>query len=285
MILRDPHKAPRAIVNAIRQREMVRPDPNMYRATQLIAGPLARTLMIEEWEGVTLEVEDFCDVMYGTAIHKYLEPYAPKYYQVEKTFKELVGTKAGDIIVKGTCDIYDPKKKVFYDYKFWKTAAMRFQKKDVERQMNIYAWLAEESGLEVKRLKVIPLLKDWKHLESWQLANQPDYPRSRIPTFAVRLWPFDEREDYIRDRLEYHIDRAHEECSPEEKWQRPTTWAVMKKGRKSAVRVLDSEEAAKDYIREKKLSGGITITKRTGECIKCKHYCFARSVCPFRKGK
>jgi hypothetical protein len=37
-------------------------------------------------------------------------------------------------------------------------------------------------------------------------------------------------------------------CTPEERWGRPTRFAVMKQGQKRAVRVFDTREEAEAYV-------------------------------------
>ena len=54
---------------------------------------------------------------------------------------------------------------------------------------------------------------------------------------------------------------------------------MMKKGRKSAVRLLDSEEQAEAYVKDKNVKGGY-VEKREGENIRCDGYCSVREFCP-----
>ena len=64
-------------------------------------------------------------------------------------------------------------------------------------------------------------------------------------------------------------------CTPEERFNSGDKYAVMKKGRKTAMRVLDSLEDAEAW---KHASGGEYIDVRKGEDKKCIDYC---SVCKF----
>jgi len=81
-------------------------------------------------------------------------------------------------------------------------------------------------------------------------------------------------------------------CSDEERWSKPDKWAVMKEGRKSALRLLDSRLDAQrwcvtnDHVHlwEKgkniPFKKGISIVHRPGEDTRCEHYCAVSSVCP-----
>ena len=64
-------------------------------------------------------------------------------------------------------------------------------------------------------------------------------------------------------------------CTPEERFNSGDKFAVMKKGRKTALRVLDSMEDAKYWMAA---NGGDYIETRRGEDRKCQDYC---SVCEF----
>ena len=70
-------------------------------------------------------------------------------------------------------------------------------------------------------------------------------------------------------------------CSPEERWERPTTWAVMKEGRKTALRVFDAKEEADKMADGQK---GLSVEERKGACARCEGYCLAAKFCSFAKG-
>ena len=65
-------------------------------------------------------------------------------------------------------------------------------------------------------------------------------------------------------------------CTPEERWAKPDKWAVMKHGRKSAVKVFDSEEEANANI-----GLGDYIEYRQGVDTKCEDYCMVNQFCPY----
>ena len=62
----------------------------------------------------------------------------------------------------------------------------------------------------------------------------------------------------------------------------PDKYAVMRKGRKTALRVLDSQEEAEAYRAEK---GGDYIEERKGEDKKCIDYCLCCRKCDYWKQK
>ena len=68
----------------------------------------------------------------------------------------------------------------------------------------------------------------------------------------------------------------------EERWNSGDTYAVMKDGRKTALRVLNSREDAETY---KESNGGDYIEERHGEDRKCNDYCPCCKFCEYYKNK
>ena len=146
------------------------------------------------------------------------------------------------VVVVGKTDIYWPSQERIEDWKV--TSCWSFllgDKKDWERQLNCYAWGFRKKMWPVKKLQINAILRDW---QKSKILHDKDYPRIPFVTKEIPLWTREEQEQYIREQLQYHRMSEPAECSPEDKWEKPTTYAVMKKGRKSALRVLPSEEEA-----------------------------------------
>jgi hypothetical protein len=70
-------------------------------------------------------------------------------------------------------------------------------------------------------------------------------------------------------------------CSKEERWEKGEKWAVMKNGRKSAIRLLDSEAEARDMAEG--LGKDHYVAYRPGISVKCEDYCSACEYCSFYK--
>jgi hypothetical protein len=106
------------------------------------------------------------------------------------------------------------------------------------------------------------------------------YPQARIIAYPIPLWPAHECESYILDRLRLHRAALREPmtCTPEERWQEETLFAVMKAGRKSAVRVLDTQDEAEAMAAEK--GKGHSVVERTGGDRRCKDFCTVAPHCP-----
>ena len=97
-------------------------------------------------------------------------------------------------------------------------------------------------------------------------------------------------EEYIRERLNAHRDskvRADfgetlPECSPEDRWMSETIYAVMRDGRKTAIRVFKTIEEATELAEKEK---GYVET-RLGEPKRCTgNYCGVAQWCDQYQGE
>jgi hypothetical protein len=86
-----------------------------------------------------------------------------------------------------------------------------------------------------------------------------------------------EVEKYIKERIELHRqakvdadwDNELIHCTDEERWTRETKFAVKKEGRKTAVRVLDTQEEADALLAEMPAKDKGFIEIRKGESVRC----------------
>ena len=75
------------------------------------------------------------------------------------------------------------------------------------------------------------------------------------------------------------MDGTTPECTEKERWAKPDTYAVMKKGRKSALRLLPTEEKAKQFMKDYKVSKDLSIDFRKGVSTRCEGYCEVSQFC------
>ena len=89
----------------------------------------------------------------------------------------------------------------------------------------------------------------------------------------------EQAQEYLAERVRVH-QLAREvlpECSPAERWAKPDRWALMKDGRKSAVKLFDDQTVARDVL---ELAGkGHSVVKRPGASTRCAFYCNAAPFC------
>lgn len=156
-----------------------------------------------------------------------------------------------------------------------------------EAQENIYAWLLRQHGFDVEAVEVCAIYRDWRPGENKQ---QEDYPR-RAETFPLKLWTVQEQEKYIRERLrllitaEDTLDDDLPECTPEEMWERPTVYAVMKFGAKRSTKNFEDQDDATLFAQQQsakpngKKMEKYTVEVRPGVRVRCADYCSVNKWC------
>ena len=130
-------------------------------------------------------------------------------------------------------------------------------------------------------------LKDHSKRDAKNKANYPPYPVHTVK-FTFTEEDFAECEAWLKAKFE-EIAAAEKLpddelpiCTPEERFNSGDKYAVMKKGRKTALRVLDSLEEAEQWMAE---NGGDEIQVRPGENKKCMDYCAACEFCNYYREK
>ena len=218
----------------------------------------------------------------GRALHHIAEAGADEeHIPEERLYAEVLGWRiSGAIDVQhlsqGGVDIID--------YKFTSAWAALNQKPEWQQQLNAYAWLYDVNHADTKvhRLQVCAFVRDWSRHE---VERREDYPRAPIMTIPIELWEPERRQMFIEERVREHQDaaRRHEWsdplplCTDEERWIRPKRYAVVKEGRKRAIKVFDREKEALDLVDEDHSLG---IEVRGGEPIRCAgNYCRVAPFC------
>ena len=248
-------------------------------ATKLIDSPLIAELWREHGRDVVEDVNDRVWSAWGTATHAVFEDAnkANPDVLMEKRFtSEYLGK-----IVSAQVDVYEMNgtlsdiktsgafKVIKGDYRQW------------ENQLNVGAQLMRDAGYEINKLQIVALVKDFSAYKSQKERNYPENP---VTIIDIPLWTEETAKYYIEERVKIHFDDTEKSCSDEERWKRPGSWAVMKKGRKSALRLVDSEEEALKYVKWAKLEDDekVFIEERKAQYIRCVGYCpFAKlGVCP-----
>ena len=96
------------------------------------------------------------------------------------------------------------------------------------------------------------------------------------------MWTDDERQKFVEKRIREHQDAREgnwRPCTDDERWKKDDKYAVMKKGRVSALRVLNTYQEAVTWMVENEPKGTVTIEERPGEYTRCNEYCSAAPFC------
>ena len=270
MKITNKHNLPKQLYNAVNWGTR-KPSENVISATTLIAPGHQWRLRLDNWDKIEEDCSGRLWALLGQAVHYITEKHELKGDIAEERLKaELDG-----ITITGQADNYSGDG-IIED---WKTTSVWSfiygTKPEWEQQLNIYAWLWRKNGFDVNGLKVHMILRDWVERKS----HEDNYPSIPFVTVECELWSIEEQEIFIRDRIKALNNPV--ECTPDEKWARPTKYAVMKEGRKSAVKLFDSEEYAQKFLDEKDNKHYLEV--RPGENIRCKSYCNVSEFCEYNQ--
>ena len=260
------------------------PTPKRYSATTLLKPVREILLKRRHDKNLTQDCSEMIWLLFGQAVHQILEKYGTG--KNEFTEERLSYTLENGYTVSGIIDFYDMEKEEVVDYKtasVWKVMFREFT--EWKRQGLIYAWLLWKNGLPVKTVKFYAILKDHSTREAKTKADYPKLPIVEVK-FNVTEGRLQAVDEFIRGKIDELIkyeDAPDDElplCSPEDRWNDGDKYAVMKKGRKTALRVLDSKEEAERYKAE---NGGDYIELRRGTDKKCIDYCLCCERCSYWK--
>ena len=269
---------PEAMVKAVSTRR--HNAPGRLSATTLLNGTKQILLIDRHWDNLEDDVADRFWAIIGTAIHDVLE------HEGENEFaEEFMSHEVDGIIVTGRIDNYNMRDEIISDYKSVSVWKIKFQDfEDWEHQGMMYAWLLIKNGFKVKTCRFVSLIKDHSKRDAKRDLSYPQKPMY-VYEFDVTRERLAEIEAFITTKIaEYKLHREMSDddippCTAKERWEKPTKYAVKKKNRKSAVRVMNTMEDAEKYIADLDKEHYIEI--RPGESTRCQDYCIASDYCNF----
>lgn len=284
MRITNKYGLPQTLVNAVLDDEYDKGDSRLS-VTQIISPPRVVQLQILNENNLEQDVSDRIPALLGSAVHKIIEKGSkdiPGHIVEERLFDEILGWKisgAVDLQIDngdGTWEIND--------YKVTSVYSVQTEKPEWEQQLNCYAYLAYKfHERRATSLKIIAILRDWS---SKQAEISPSYPQSRVSVVDIPVWSFDEQEAFMYERIALHqaaqkaVDSGGDlvYCTDQERWLRGEAWALMKEGRKSAVKLYDNKEEAGRACGE--AGAGHYVVHRPGNYIRCAgNYCLVSGWC------
>ena len=281
------HNIPQEIINAVHNDSYSKGKATIS-ATGLLQPPRIRLLAQENYEKLTIDVSDEIWKLLGQSVHTILERANENNEDV--ITEQRMFTVVNDWTVSGQTDSIDVKSNTLKDYKVtsvWSiVSALKEGKVEWEQQLNIYAYLYKQTtGKTIDQLNIIAIARDWN--KNQYLRSGGDYPPSPVTVLDIDLWSDEEQEDFIKQRVSIHqeaevdylINDKLPFCTDEERWRRKDTYRVEKKGRKTAVRVLDTQEEADEYVEGHKDSKLLKVVEAKGECVRCANYCDVAEFC------
>lgn len=240
--------------------------PGCYSVTELVGPPMLARLRREHWDELEEDVADRLWAIMGSAMHGVLAEHG----QADELTEERLALEVDGVRVSGRPDTYSADG-TLSDWKFTTVYSHGETRPEWIAQLNLYAHLLRAHGFEVRKLQIVAIYRDWSKRHEAQ-----GIPHAAL--IDVPLWAPDVTAGCLACRIAAHQEPAPPVCTPAERWERPTTYAVMKTGRKTALRVLESTEAAEAW---QAANGGDRIDLRPGECVRCIGYCPVRQFCEF----
>ena len=248
-----------------------------YSATGLLRPPRMAALFDDPNNIMFRDVSQNLWTLFGTAVHAILEDSKhPDFISEERLYCSVNGIK-----LSGAIDVQHVQKdgsRVLQDYKTRKAYGVMNNDSD-EKQLNIYAYIAHRNDIKVSGLQIINFVKDWSKHDA---ARRPDYPPQDIFIQDIPLWPIEQTEEFVLERIAAHEEaRAGNlpDCTDEERWLRDDKFAVMKEKRVRAARVFDSQEEAETFIAAQKDADKHRIDHRRGTPLRCEQFCDVSDYC------
>ena len=268
---------PETIVNALNKPTYTKGGAHMS-ATELLSPPRMVQLRIANADAIEMDAADMVWALFGTAIHGVLEHGQGDDHIVEQRLNTVIDGWE----ISGAIDLQTVREDSIgiADYKTTGVWAVMNEKKDWEYQLNIYAWLVERvKQTPVTSLEIVAIIRDWKR---WESEVKKDYPDAPIKTIPITLWPYEEREKFVQQRIHAHADAMFSFqtggdlplCTANEMWEKPTVWAVKKPGAARAKSLHSTEAEA-----IKAAGDDLEIELRQGERTRCQNYCQVRDFC------
>jgi hypothetical protein len=280
--LTNKFNIPQTFVNVLERPTYTKGKAHLS-VTQLINSPKIVALTQKFDADLEQDVSDMVWSIFGTAIHGVLEHGKDENHIVEE---RLHATLDGWRI-SGAIDlqIKDDAGLSIRDYKTTSAWGVMNEKVEWEQQLNIYAWLVETvKKTPIIDIGIVAIIRDWSRRDAAKNENYPPAPVKEIP---IRLWTYEEQTTYIKHRIGLHsacefameTEEDLPPCTPDEMWERPTTWAIKKVGGVRAKSVHDRRGRGHAQGPGDRLDQDYEIEVRPGSRIRCESFCPVNTYC------
>jgi hypothetical protein len=281
VIITNKHNLPQTFVNIMKRPTYSKGKANIS-ATELLNSPRIVQLRKLHEDKIETDVTEMVWSIFGTAIHGVLEHGKDENHLIE----ERLHANVDGWSISGAIDLQIVNRDgtvTINDYKTTGAWSVMNEKIEWEQQLNIYAWLVEKvKGDTVSKLEIVAIIRDWSRRDA---ALKPDYPDAPIKVIPIQLWAMETREAFIRGKIKQHSNALFDletgdelpPCTPNDMWEKPTTYAVKKTGNVKARNVCATEEEALAKVAE--YGKGYDIEVRPGERTRCANFCSVNAYC------
>jgi hypothetical protein len=279
MKLTNKFNLPDTFINVITRPTYSRGDSEIS-VTEILSPPQLVQLRRRHADDIEQDASDMVWSLFGSAVHNILQHGKDQNHIVE----ERLFTTYDGWSISGQIDLQEIQPDgsiIISDYKVTSAWSVQQEKTEWIDQLNLYAWLVETTkSIPVSGLQIVGIVRDWSRRDA---SLKESYPQAPIAVLDIPMWLPEEREAFVKNKLEQH-NEAHfaavsgkmPECTSEQMWERQTTYAVMKEGGKRAKKVFAIKQEAEAFLAEQK--GTHYVETREGGRIRCESFC---SVAPF----
>jgi hypothetical protein len=286
MQLTNKHGLSQAWMNAVKADDEAYDKVGWRSVTNLISPVRASILRERHDEEVVEDVSDRIWALLGSACHYVLEKAADEDSLTEQRFTiEVLGKEISlkpdrVEVIPNT----DPAEYHLKDLKITSVWSVILDTKiEWVTQTNIYAYALRTIGINVTRISMEVLMKDWQHKEA---IRDKTYPQDKVAVVPIEVWTDEAVKELLEKRVRAFLEAEEmgdadlPECTEQERWARPDKFAITKKGAKRATKVCASRPEAERYMEDKGYTESThEIVFRAGTSVRCEKYCSAKPFC------
>jgi hypothetical protein len=306
MIFTNKYSLPQSVFNAltIDSYDLSNKPGNIFSVTDIINSPKIKILEERHNDEINVDISERMWMLLGTACHYIIEQASSKddlaeerwYLDINTLFVytaaigvpaiECSWYKKDSVYLSGKFDLYIPDDKKVSDYKIttvWSWVIEKKMKPEHEAQLNLNGFALRQLQFPVEKVSIMAFFRDWSKSKS-----KGSYPDLEVPMKEIQgeVWNDFKCIKYIKDRINLHLecrelpDDEIPICSEKERWTKSSKYAIMKEGRKTAVKLYDepiTSEILESYGPKH------YIEERPGEDTRCIDYCSACEFCNYYK--
>lgn len=266
--------------------------PKRYSVTSVLKGTREAILQRRHNEEIDTDVSDCVWLIFGSAVHSILENSKETDTQLKENY--ITADMPNGYVLSGIFDLYDDATGTVTDYKtgtVWKVIYDEWD--DYRMQTLLYCWMLREMGFDAKRGQIVVMLKDHSKSKAKRERSYPQHPVI-TKTWDFTAEDFEEAERFLMDKFA-EIERAEQLpddelplCSSYDRWAKPSKWAVMKKGRKTAIKLYETQAEADQRAETENANASgnpYYVEHRPGTDGKCTDYCQVCEFCSYWREK
>ena len=256
--------------------------PGYLALTKLLMPAQIAFLLVRHDKEIMEDCTDRFWLLLGIAMHEVLE--SAHQYNTLIEIPMQVEIDGWNIYMRA--DVWEAAG-ILSDYKITSVWSYIFGKsEDYEEQLNCLRFGAHQMGINVTKLKTIMMFRDWqksKAFPKYSRKEDDNYPKIPFGIIDVDIWDHDKTFQFLTDRVQLFkkcVDLPDNElpnCTAKERWEKPTQYAVMKKGAKRSTRNFEVLEDAENKAIQ--MGPNYSVETRPGESSRCAEYCSAKPFC------